>query len=396
MSDAMNTLDEKTIIDFHRSVSKLLEVLGSREKDILEKRFKLQPGMDKRFTLEDIGKLYEITRERVRQIEADSIKKLRQLETLHEAKQPVLLVQEAMDKFLREHGGAAEESYLLDEMLHNFSPETPYSDADTLKHKEALLFIISQILGEDFDKISSKFDYHNIWKLKDINWDNVAPIINEFIQIIEGNAKPLKHTDILETLKNKPEYPEMEAKFFEQISHLRQEMREIDEVLLSYLKMSKKIKKNLFAEWGMTQWNTISPKKINDKIYLIMKKAGKPLHFNDITAQINEAHFDHKKACAATVHNELILDKKYVLVGRGIYALREWGYEPGTVSEVIAQVLKNKGPLNKQEILEEVNKQRIVKQATVNLALMNKSLFRRVEGGKYDLVVQTSLPQASV
>jgi len=124
---------------------------------------------------------------------------------------------------------------------------------------------------------------------------------------------------------------------------------------------------------------------MNDKIYLILKRSGKPLHFTEIAQLINEAGFDHKKALPATIHNELILDDRYVLIGRGIYALREWGYEPGVVRDVIRSILEREEALSREEIIERVKRERYVKDATIAVNLQN-GMFMRLPDGKYTLV----------
>lgn len=58
----------------HQYVAQLLERLTSREADVLRQRFGLE---DNRRSLQDIGQHYGISRERVRQIEADALNKLR-------------------------------------------------------------------------------------------------------------------------------------------------------------------------------------------------------------------------------------------------------------------------------------------------------------------------------
>ena len=57
------------------------------------------------------------------------------------------------------------------------------------------------------------------------------------------------------------------------------------------------------------------------------------------------------------------------MVGRGLYALKEFGYTKGTVAEVIESLLRKKSPLTKQEIIEGVLKQRHVKKGTISLNL---------------------------
>jgi hypothetical protein len=162
--------------------------------------------------------------------------------------------------------------------------------------------------------------------------------------------------------------------------------QEVERIIKTHLRSTKKIKKNLFEEWGLSSWGSVSPKRINDKIYLVLKQANQPLHFTEIAKRINEAKFDDKVAYPATTHNELILDPKYVLVGRGIYALKEWGYYPGTVSDVITEMLKKSGkPLSRKQITDEVLRQRQVKSSTIYLALMNKKRFKKLPNQEFAL-----------
>jgi len=138
--------------------------------------------------------------------------------------------------------------------------------------------------------------------------------------------------------------------------------------------------------WGTKSWKTVSPKRMSDKIYLILNKEGRPLHFKEITKIINESGFDKKPARDVTVHNELIIDDRYVLVGRGIYALKSWGYKKGAVADIIEEIIRDNGSaMTKADILEEVSKQRIVKDSTIYLSLTNDKRFKKVATGKYDL-----------
>ncbi len=56
-------------------LSEVLNTLNERERDVLDKRFGLSDGCPK--TLEDVGRAFNVTRERIRQIEAKALKKLR-------------------------------------------------------------------------------------------------------------------------------------------------------------------------------------------------------------------------------------------------------------------------------------------------------------------------------
>ncbi len=108
------------------------------------------------------------------------------------------------------------------------------------------------------------------------------------------------------------------------------------------------------------------------------------MHFKEVAESIKNL-FD-KKAHVATTHNELIKDKRFVLVGRGLYALSEWGYLNGVVKDVIAKVLEKHGPLTKDEIVDKVLKERYVKENTIMVNLQNAKHFKKDKQGKYSLV----------
>ena len=69
------------------------------------------------------------------------------------------------------------------------------------------------------------------------------------------------------------------------------------------------------------------------------------LNFREISEAINRTNFVGRAAHPQTVHNELIKDPRFVLVGRGIYGLSEHGFKPGIAREIISQILKEEGPL---------------------------------------------------
>jgi len=116
----------------------------------------------------------------------------------------------------------------------------------------------------------------------------------------------------------------IEKVFKSQIFPDKGELINSNKILYSLMQALKNLEQNKYGEWGMAGSEEIKPKTVNDKIYLILKHEGKPLHFTEIAKKINEIKFDKKTANAATVHNELILDNRYVLVNRGTYGLKDW------------------------------------------------------------------------
>ena len=158
-----------------------------------------------------------------------------------------------------------------------------------------------------------------------------------------------------------------------------------DAVAQSYLEISKRIQPNVFNEYGLTEWPEVSPRGVRDRAYLVVRRSQKPRHFSEISDLINQAKFTSRRAYVQTVHNELIKDKRFVLVGRGLYALSEWGYTPGTVREVLKQVLQDRGPLTKDEVLAETLKRRVVRPNTILLNLQTSDAFTKLEDGRYTL-----------
>ena len=148
-----------------------------------------------------------------------------------------------------------------------------------------------------------------------------------------------------------------------------------------WLAISKKIGRNALGEWGATNSSNIHTKGVRDYAFLVIRKHGSPIHFRDVAAQIEKLF--NKKAHVATTHNELIKDKRFVLVGRGLYALAEWGYAPGIVRDVIKNILEKSGPLSKDEVVAKVMKERYVKENTIAVNLQNPKYFKRDKDGKY-------------
>jgi hypothetical protein len=151
----------------------------------------------------------------------------------------------------------------------------------------------------------------------------------------------------------------------------------------SFLAVSREIHQNPYGDVGLAAWAEIKPQTIRDRIYLVLKKEGKPVHFRTIAEKITAAKFDTRPALAATVHNELIKDARFVLVGRGIYALKEHGYETGTAREVIKKILASQGALHPKDVILAAQKGWFFKPNTILVNLQNQSHFERLPDGRY-------------
>ncbi len=148
----------------------------------------------------------------------------------------------------------------------------------------------------------------------------------------------------------------------------------------TYLTSANALGQNNFGEWGLIAWPEITPRGVRDKAFLIMQRIKEPLHFTKVAEQINKAGFSDRVALPQTVHNELIKDERFVLVGRGTYALKEWGYQTGTVKDIIKAVLSENGPLNREQVVEAVLAKRLVKTGTI---ILNLGAFKKRADNRY-------------
>ncbi len=342
-------------------IIKLGQGLSPREREVIHLRFGLGKN-PKPQTLDAIGQQYKITRERVRQIEASALRKLRQADEREGLVGPLGVVSR---RVLEQHGGLMPEEMGLDRVLGQQS--------SVREQRAAALMLIDKLVDE-VERLRYRDELHPSWRLAATTWEFIEKTLGALHSVITTLGEPKTMEDILTAVKGHAHYQEHGDKLS-------------DDAVESYMRASNKLRMNPYGEWGLADWKTVNPRRMSDKIYLVLKKNGKPMHFTDIAKAINETGFDHKTAYPATVHNELILDSKYVLVGRGTYALSEWGYLPGVVADVIERVMRDAGePLTKDEIVERVLKQRVVKSSTVALALMNRKRFTKLPGSRYRLV----------
>lgn len=326
---------------------RLLASLPKRAQDVIAGRFGLD--QEKKMTLESIGKKYKITRERVRQIENYSINHIRKSEN-YKKEAPVL--DELKNIMVKIGGVVAEEDFL----------SLLAKDKITQNHIHFLL-----VVGEEFSKEKENEDFKHRWHVD----KNLADKIHESLQNLYSN------------LDDEEIVPESEiiSSFLDHLKNVSSEYKN-DEILTRWLSISKKIGKNPLGEWGKTKSSNVRARGVRDYAYLVLRRHGSPIHFKEVARLIGEIF--KKQAHVATTHNELIKDPRFVLVGRGLYALKEWGYSNGIVREVIADILKG-GPLSKEEVVEKVLKERHVKENTVIVNLQNPKYFKKNKNGLYTI-----------
>jgi hypothetical protein len=223
-------------------------------------------------------------------------------------------------------------------------------------------------LADSFYRFSQTEDFYPFWAINKNISEKLREVVSGLVETFQTENRPLSEDYLLKTKIAKKESPQF---------------------LLSCVEVAKKIERGPFGEIGLVDWPEIRPRGVRDIAYLVLKKIEKPLHFREIVEVSDEILKDflaNRKILPQTLHNELIRDERFVLVGRGIYALREWGYNPGTVKEVIIRILKAcQKPMPKEKILQAVQKERLVKENTILLNLADKNYFLRDDQGNYTI-----------
>ncbi len=328
---------------------KITSHLQERTRDVIMNRFGLTPDA-KRKTLEEIGKKYNITRERVRQIEDAALVLIKKSSAFKEEQ----AVFEELKQLVHSLGSIVAEHELL---LHISK------DKNTQNHINFYL-----TLGDFFKKHREDDHFKTRWSVDDEMAEKVHDSLKKLYASL--NDEDL----ILET--------EMIKKFFEQMKDIADQYKN-DEIARRWLAMSKNISKNPLGEWGKTSSPNVRTRGIKDYAFLVMRRHGSPMHFREVADAISKTF--NRKTHYATCHNELIKDPRFVLVGRGLYALAEWGYKTGIARDVIRDILKREGPLSKDSVIEKVMKERYFKKNTVLVNLVNPKYFKKNKSGLYTL-----------
>jgi hypothetical protein len=320
------------MFNYQEISNKLTRNLPERTKDVISRRFGL--NNNKTESLESIGVDYGITRERVRQIESDGMLKIK---NFAEKYQPVFT---KLEEKINDFGGVKKEDLYISSL----------GEEEDSNH---IIFLLT--LSNSFVKFSKNKNFHSFWASKSEDFNFAQNTLNHIKQVLEQKKEPLKIKDCSTIIPNIP------------ISKIK-----------SYLEISKEIHIMSDEVFGLNDWPEVNPKNIKNKAYIIFKKQKKPLHFREVSSLMGDS------VLSQTVHNELIKDDRFVLVGRGIYALREWGYTPGEVKDVISKILLESGrPLSRKEIIEKVLEKRLVKESTIIQNLGNKKYFKKTTEGYF-------------
>jgi energy-coupling factor transporter ATP-binding protein EcfA2 len=315
------------------------KIKKEREIAILTDRFGIGKNAK---TLHAIGLTYGVTRERIRQIVNNSLKKIQKNCISPELAKNIKLIESQVEK----HGGIITKTALAESFGVFEKTE-----------QNAVNFCAS--LSSSLVQLKESKDFKKSWTKKNVKPQSIKDVSKKALAVLKDKKVILSAKKIAEEVSETPEF------------------------VTAVLGSTKEAMKTDLGDWGLTAWPHVNPKSIRDKSKYIMTRHGKPMHYSELTDRISD--IGTKNVTKQSVHNELIKNNEFVLVGRGIYALSEWGYEPGVVEEVIVEVLQEEGgPLPKDEIVRRVLEKRIVKESTIVLNLQ-RDRFKRVDKAVYTL-----------
>lgn len=324
--------------------------LQDRASDVIMHRFGLDVNDIERKTLEEIGKKYNITRERVRQIEESAIKLIKN-SAAYKNEQSLF---EELKQVIHSLGSVVTEH----ELLSHISKEKSIQN-----HIHFYL-----VLGDAFKHHKENEHFKTRWSVDDELTEKVHDSLKKLYENM-GDDDLLPETEMIK-------------KFFDNMKDVA-DLYKNEEVAKRWLSISKKVSKNPLGEWGKSSSQNVSTRGVKDYAFLVMRRHGSPMHFKEVTDAISKTF--GRKTHYATTHNELIKDPRFVLVGRGLYALSEWGYKTGIARDVIKDILKKEGPLSKEDVVDKVMKERYFKKNTILVNLVNPKYFKKNKNGLYTI-----------
>ena len=332
-----------------KAISGSLKIIEQdREKEIITRRFGL---IGRKETLEQIGELLSITRERVRQLEKAILIRL-QISAEENQIPEIAAAEKLLIRNLTEMGRVAKLSDLADKVYGRQTEST-----ERMGIYFIATFAKSLTVIEDNDRYNAAIGIAEYGDSRVIRGR-----VDEIVSVIKANKKPMTIDELDEKLDY--EHPD-------------------------YIKAVASISKliaTLNGVWGLTKWPTVNPKNIRDKIFVILEAKKTPMHFSEIAKAIRESNFKRRNVTVQAIHNELIKDPRFILIGRGIYALSSWGYKKGTIADIIKTILRHTDtPLTREEIVKQVLRVRKVKETTILLNLQNKEFFKKVGKNSYVL-----------
>lgn len=349
------------------------EILHQSNNDrgwrIIQRRFGLNGT--KRLTLEDLGKIFGLTRERVRQIEQKVLSELRQ----------VLLENQYSDQSYHIHPDITSTLRLISSVLAN--------KIDDFIKETALISLVQEIINCDVSQIQPvlklifvitgmtriEFDNSNlsaVWSRSGTEQQHqMEQIIIQLDKILTTETvEPLSDMDILLQINKKlPKGRRLTLSQLQKYLHLCSTIEQRDDGLFwgkfEYIKSRGNQAERLLLEKGIPQSGADLARMINNR--LVPK--------------------GHRKLSERNLVNQLQADHRFVPIGRsGLWALKKWDVETNNIIDLMERYLIERNqPATPEEIFYYVNSKRPVKLNSIQFYLTQSKLFRKIDRERWGL-----------
>lgn len=336
-------------IEIRKPVDVSLEALTPQQRNTIVCRYALDGG--KKRTLQEIADEYSLTRERIRQVQNNALVKLRK-GPCTDLLVPVL---EHLEGALRSCGGIALEGNL-------------YKLCDVTEKVDQNYIHLLLTLGGAFCQSPGMDDTEEYWYIEEGHKKAVDGMINDIHKELAKRKRVFSREDL--------------AEFFAALEKKHGKIELSHDDLMS---ISRRVGRNPHGEWGQKHDPEVSLNRLSGYIRLVLREAaGEPLSFGEVAKRVSamKGSSCHEGSC----HNELVRQKEFILVGRGLYVLEGMGYRSGTVTDIAVALIKEHGPMKMAELIERVKKERFVKDQSIVQALLNKKVFTKDAEKRYFLI----------
>lgn len=336
-----------------KSFKEIINSLSNKEKTVIEERVWLNW---KKQTLQSIWNSFSpsITRERVRQIEDSWIKKIWRIIKSSD----LSIIQDESRKIIELHWWIISKDKLINILIKELNLKNNLNSN-----------ILETIVQADYEILKSKpkLWVETYFYFPNINKKIIDVIHKEALKILKKKKDVMDKNSLYSLISENIKEEKLSIVFIDSVLELFEDIITWEETLI-----------------GLTKWKILNPKTLKDKAIYVMKKEKVPMHFIDISNKITE--YLGEKVKVNTIHNELIRNPEFILIGRWLYALKKWGFKPGTVIDVISDILEKAWePMSTEDIIKNVLKVRNVKKTTIYMNLQNKKVIERVWRNYYTL-----------
>lgn len=421
-----------------------------RNKDILDKRYGL--GGSKKYILEDLGTFYNLTRERIRQIEAEMILELGLLLTNDlnpkdwKLSEPIIqsfhsvitifkgyssillknniehilhdkfnktLDSDYLDLFMKVCGyikmpnsfdgfrGRIFESWIISSNYKKKELEGTFQALDII-YDSITVIPIFDLTVHVKNKLKSKSKFLNdsisiaLSSIEDIEFDGKSVLV-KFSRLRNAADKAYRVLDS----QNKPIHF---SKITQEVNILSKSFSDFTPVVETNLKNQLVADERFFpigrsGEWALKKWDNLNNLTIIQAIEKILHLSGKPLKFSEIEAGVMKIRPD---AAVNSLKSYLSDTKNFTRVGKNEFALNSWRIEPikkqnnTTVSDsefivAVKNVLLKSNPIGFPKLIELINEDTGLAPTSVRQKALGLSgLEISLQAGKRGKVVYSS------